>query len=158
MSHFKRNPLPEDKAKTLSDALQKLLPKLTDLGIAGKQIHWNIVGRQFLSVHEKLDDVVAAARKHADVVAERMVQFGIAPDGRANMVVQHGNLSPSLPTGFVSVDDGLTLICDRLHDVIQANREALEVAGEIDPPTEDYLNDIAQDLEEYLWMLQAMEA
>jgi starvation-inducible DNA-binding protein len=157
MSQFKRNPLPEDQARKLSDALQQLLPKLTDLGIAGKQIHWNIVGRQFLSVHEKLDDVVAAARKHADVVAERMVQFGFAPDGRANMVVEHGQLSPSLPTGFMSVQDGLTLICDRLYDVIKANREALDVAGEIDPPTEDYLNDIAQDLEEYLWMLQAME-
>ncbi len=108
-------------------------------------------------MHVKLDDVVKTARDGADTVAERMVQFGYAPDGRSDQVAANGALSPSLPAGFISVQEGLTLICDRLLEAIKANRDALDIVGDIDPPTEDYLNAIAQDLEEQLWMLQAME-
>ncbi|MEM1013250.1 MAG: DNA starvation/stationary phase protection protein [Planctomycetota bacterium] len=158
MNPITRNPLSEEHAKTVGSCLQMMLPKLTDLGLAAKQLHWNVVGAEFLSVHEKLDEVVDTARNGADTVAERMVQLGQPADGRANKVVEDGKLSESLPTGFVSVPDGLTLICDRLIDAVKTNRRAIEGVGELDPLTEDHLIAIGQELEEQLWMLQAMEA
>ena len=158
MSTFKRNPLSDDAAKTVCSCLQETLPVLTDLAISAKQIHWNIVGKQFLSVHVKLDEVVKTARDGADVVAERMVQLGHAADGRANIVAEHGGLSSDLSKDFMDVQAGLTAICDRLLKTSQQLRKAIDGVGDLDPMTEDYLIAMNQEIEEQLWMMQAMES
>jgi len=44
---------------------------LLDLSLLAKQVHWNVVGPRFRSVHLQLDDVVTTARQHSDTVAER---------------------------------------------------------------------------------------
>ena len=156
MGFFPRNPLPESDAETVCDALQPVLVALIAMALQAKQAHWNVYGTQFLSVHEKLDDVVESARKGVDIVAERMAQLGRSPDGRVATVHESAPEAP-YPAGFQDVPSTLTLICDRLHTVTKVMHEAIEVVGDPDPPTEDYLNAITQELEEHLWMLQAME-
>ena len=51
--------------------------------LVAKQVHWNVVGPRFRSVHLQLDEVVDTARQHADTVAERASAIGVSPDGRA---------------------------------------------------------------------------
>lgn len=156
-SPFKRLPLDKSKRQTVCACLRETLPVLTDLGLAAKQIHWNIVGAHFLSVHVKLDEVVEIARDSADVVAERMVQLGESPDGRAPTVAANGKLSADLPDSFMSVDDGLKAIGDRLKSTSDQLRHAINGVGD-DPLTEDLLISMAQDVEKQLWMFQALEA
>lgn len=68
--------------------LQAILVDLVDLSLEGKQAHWNSVGSNFrdLHLHLQLDEVVAAARLHADEVAERLRALHSVPDGRASTV------------------------------------------------------------------------
>ncbi len=78
-----KSTLSESDLKVVGAALQGALVDLVDLSLVAKQVHWNVVGPRFRSVHLQLDDVVVTARQHSDTVAERASAVGVNPDGRA---------------------------------------------------------------------------
>jgi starvation-inducible DNA-binding protein len=82
------SPLSGDNLKITGEALQGALVDLLDLALVGKQAHWNLVGRNFRSLHLQLDDIVSIARNRADDIAERAVALGLNPDGRAATVAR----------------------------------------------------------------------
>ena len=51
--------------------LQSMLVELIDLALIGKQVHWNVEGPHFRSLHLELDELVDAWRALGDDVAER---------------------------------------------------------------------------------------
>src|SRR6478752_4928324 len=81
-----KSPLPETDLKVVAGALQGGLVDLIDLSLVAKQVHWNVTGPRFRSVHLQLDEVVDTARAHSDTVAERASALGVSPDGRAATV------------------------------------------------------------------------
>src|SRR5882757_8843269 len=93
-----KSPLSEPDRKTVGDALQGALADLIDLSLLAKQVHWNVVGPRFRSVHLQLDEVVDTARTHSDTVAERASAIGVTPDGRARTVAE--------TSGIDTVTDG----------------------------------------------------
>ena len=52
----------------------------------GKQLHWNITGEGFRSLHLYLDDVVDIAREASDEIAERMRALQVVPNGLPEVV------------------------------------------------------------------------
>ena len=80
----------------VGDALQGALVDLVDLALVAKQVHWNVVGPRFRSVHLQLDEVVTSARTHSDVVAERASALGVTPDGRAATVASARAIPPEI--------------------------------------------------------------
>lgn len=74
-----KSPLPEQARKTVGEALQGALVDLVDLSLLAKQVHWNIIGPRFRSIHLQLDEVVSATRTGSDNVAERAAALGISP-------------------------------------------------------------------------------
>src|SRR5690554_2838531 len=68
--------------KQLGENLQAVLVDLLELSMQGKQAHWNVVGRNFRDTHLQLDEIVDAARRFSDTVAERMRALHAIPDGR----------------------------------------------------------------------------
>jgi starvation-inducible DNA-binding protein len=56
----------------VADLLQKQLSRYNDLHLTLKHIHWNVVGPNFIGVHEMIDPQVNLVRKYADAVAERI--------------------------------------------------------------------------------------
>jgi len=53
----------------LAGNLQKVLTDVTALSLVGKQLHWNITGEGFRSLHLYLDEVVDIAREASDAIA-----------------------------------------------------------------------------------------
>lgn len=152
---WKRSLLSDEQTKTVASALQQALVDFIALGLQGKQAHWNIHGSKFLSVHEKLDEIVDFARAASDEIAERMDQIGVAPDGRLKTVVETTRLE-AYPPGFVPVEKAVSLVADRLFTVAKTTRESLEKVSD-DPLSEDMLTGFAETLEKQLWMFQAVE-
>ena len=64
----------------LAGELQKVLVDVTALSLVGKQLHWNITGEGFRSLHLYLDEVVDIAREASDEFAERMRAVFAVPD------------------------------------------------------------------------------
>ncbi|MET9867691.1 MULTISPECIES: DNA starvation/stationary phase protection protein [unclassified Streptomyces] len=149
-----KSPLSDASLKTVSEALQGALVDLVDLALVAKQIHWNVVGPRFRSVHLQLDEVVDTARKHSDTVAERAAALGIPPDGRAATVAVGSGIGVT-PEGWVDDTTAVGTLVEALGAVIARMRERVEATGDPDPVSQDIFIGITADLEKHHWMFQA---
>jgi starvation-inducible DNA-binding protein len=149
-----KSPLSDDARKTTGTALQGALVDLVDLHLLGKQAHWNLMGRNFRSIHLQLDEVVDLARGHADAVAERAVAIGVNPDGRARTVADSTKVR-RLDAGYLPDEKVIGVITDMLAEMDQRFRERIEATDETDRVTQDLLINVAQDLEKQHWMFEA---
>ena len=79
---------PEQGAE-VGGILQDRLNALNDLALTLKHVHWNVVGRNFIAVHEMLDPQIDTVRTMVDDVAERMATLGVPPLGTPGVIVEH---------------------------------------------------------------------
>lgn len=149
--------LSESDRKTVGDALQGALVDLVDLSLVAKQVHWNVVGKRFRSVHLQLDEVVDTARGHADTVAERAAAIGVTPDGRAETVAKTSGIG-AVGEGWIKDNEAVAVLVRALGAVIERMRERIAATDEPDPVTQDILIGLTADLEKHHWMFQAEEA
>ncbi|MFF9376784.1 Dps family protein [Streptomyces griseoluteus] len=152
-----KSSLPEAELKTVSEALQGALVDLVDLSLVAKQIHWNVVGPRFRSIHLQLDEVVLSARTASDLVAERSSALGVPPDGRAPTVASGTGIKVP-PAGWIKDTDAVAGMVDALGAVIGRMRERVNATGDADPVTQDMFIQITGDLEKHHWMFQAESA
>ncbi|MEV4435980.1 DNA starvation/stationary phase protection protein [Streptomyces sp. NPDC049555] len=152
-----KSPLPEQDRNIVGDALQGALVDLVDLSLVAKQVHWNVVGPRFRSVHLQLDEVVASARQHMDTVAERASALGISPDGRAETVAKTSGIDP-VGGGWTKDNEVVRIMIAALGTVIARMRERIEATEKPDPVTQDLLIGLTGDLEKHHWMFQAENA
>jgi starvation-inducible DNA-binding protein len=144
---------PEVGAK-VRDRLQQRLVALIDLELTLKHIHWNVVGPNFIGVHEMLDPQVAAVRAMVDEVAERIATLGGSPVG-----------TPGYVSSTRSWDDYSLLRATTLEHlgaldlvyagVVSDHRSAIEEVEDQDPVTEDLLINQSSQLEQYQWFVRA---
>lgn len=152
-----KSPLPDDALKLTGETLENALVDLIDLTLVAKQVHWNLTGSHFRSVHLQLDEVVAIARNHTDVVAERAAAIGVSPDGRAKTVAAESTL-PGVKSGWIKDTDGLRSMTTLLRAVVTRMRQRIDDTAEADPVTQDVFLDIARDLEKQAWMFEVQLA
>jgi len=149
-----KSPLPEQARKTVGDALQGALVDLIDLSLLAKQVHWNVIGPRFRSIHLQLDEVVDNARSASDTVAERASAIGVTPDGRAGTVAKTSGID-TVTDGWVKDGEVVDIMVAALDVVITRMRERIQITDEPDPVTQDIFIGISADLEKFHWMFQA---
>jgi starvation-inducible DNA-binding protein len=149
-----KSPLPEQARKVVAEALQGALVDMVDLSLVAKQVHWNIIGPRFRSIHLQLDEVVTTARNASDNVAERASALGISPDGRAGTVAKTSGID-TVTDGWVKDVEVVEIIVAALGSVITRMRERIQATDEPDPVTQDLLIGITAELEKQHWMFQA---
>ncbi|MET9349125.1 Dps family protein [Streptomyces termitum] len=152
-----KSPLSETDLKTVGGALQGALVDLVDLSLVAKQVHWNVVGPRFRSVHLQLDEVVDTARLHSDTVAERASAIGVSPDGRAATVASTSAVG-SVPEGWIKDEEAVDILVASLGAVLTRMRERIEATADPDPVSQDILIAVTGDLEKHAWMFQAERA
>ncbi|MCQ9135361.1 MULTISPECIES: DNA starvation/stationary phase protection protein [Streptomyces] len=152
-----KSPLPDTDLRIVAEALQGALVDLVDLSLVAKQVHWNVVGPRFRSVHLQLDEVVDVARTHSDTVAERASALGVSPDGRASTVAAGSGIS-AVAAGWVKDSDAVGTLVAALGAVITRMRERVAATGDADPVSQDIFIGITADLEKHHWMFQAENA
>ncbi|GII83689.1 DNA starvation/stationary phase protection protein [Sphaerisporangium siamense] len=153
MAHI-TSPLPADKQKIVGEALQGALIDLLDLSLVGKQAHWNLIGRNFRSLHLQLDDIVSLARSSADSAAERAVALGVNPDGRAATVARDTRVQ-QLGYGYIEDAKVIEAFTEILGSMIARMRERIEATDDADLVTQDLLIAVTEELEKHHWMIQA---
>jgi starvation-inducible DNA-binding protein len=105
--------LDEHPRREIGNELQATLIELIDLSLIGKQLHRNIFGRPFPSLHEQLDELVDTWRDLADTVAARAVALGIAPAGQAGTVNVNSGIRP-VAAGALDTDTATRELVIRL--------------------------------------------
>jgi starvation-inducible DNA-binding protein len=143
---------PERRA--IGAELQAVLVTLSDLSLAGKQAHWNLVGRLFRPLHLLLDELVDSWRLASDEVAERAVALGYSPDGRAATIAASSILEP-LPEGQLLDEEVIAAFTAMLTSAIGDTRERMDRLEDVDTVTADLLHGVVRGLEENLWMVRS---
>jgi len=140
---------PEKQAQVL----QRSVETTTDLALSMKQLHWNIRGPKFRSIHEFLDVIIDHARLATDVLAERMVTLGVPAIGqRASL---GASSIPPIEDAFLKDETVIERGSAMLDASIETLRAARKTLGDIDPVSEDIVIGVLADLEKDLWMLRS---
>lgn len=136
-----------------AELLQPCVLASINLALTLKQLHWNLRGSKFQSVHEFLDLVIEHARSTADELAERIVTIGVAARGQPPAVA--ALTMPRVPDDFVTDTQAVELASDLLGKAIEIMRDAQETLGEIDAISEDLVISAIKTFEKQLWMLRS---
>jgi starvation-inducible DNA-binding protein len=146
--------LDDDTADRLIELLQARLTATIDLQLTLKHVHWNVVGPNFIGVHEMIDPQVDLVREMSDEIAERIATLGASPVGTPGYVAKHRTWD-DYSIGRELVQGHLAAL-DLVYDgVVGDHRKAIEEAGELDPVTEDMLIDQSKALELFQWFVRA---
>lgn len=138
----------------LADTLQQRLNALNDLQLTLKHAHWNVVGPNFISVHEMLDPQIETVRSFVDEVAERMATMGVSPVGLPGAIVASRTWDDYDVMRATGVEHLAAL--DLVYNgVIKDHRKAIEKAGKVDPITEDMLIGQVKELELFQWFMRS---
>lgn len=154
MSDYTVPGMTQDDASGVVEALVQRLASLLDLSLTLKHVHWNVVGRDFIAVHEMLDPQVDAVRAMVDEAAERIATLGGEPLGTPAAIIERRTWD-DYSLGKAPVPTHLEALDSVYTGVIEDHRKAREAVADADPVTEDLLIGQLRQLELFQWFIRA---
>jgi len=154
IAQFTAPGLDDSKAHKTIEVLDKRMVSLIDLALTLKHIHWNVVGANFIGVHEMLDPQVEAVNEMVDEVAERIATLGGVPVGTPASIAERRTWKDySINRGLVVEHLGAL---DLVYNGVNAShRSAIEALDGVDPVSEDMFTGQLAQLEQFQWFVRA---
>lgn len=144
----------QDNGAKVAGILQQRLDTLNDLALTLKHIHWNVVGPQFIAVHEMIDPQVLAVRAMVDEIAERIATLGVSPQGTVGGLVERRTWD-DYAVGRADAIAHLGAVDVVYQSVIGEHRKAAADTEKLDPVTNDMLIGHLHALELFHWFVRA---
>lgn len=139
----------------MQSILQDRLSDSIDLAMQAKQAHWNVKGPNFIALHELFDKITAESQNYADLIAERIVQFGGMADGTINKIAKDSSL-PKYPTDISTGKQHIISFSHALATYGELIRKAIDQANELnDAGTADIFTEISRGADKNLWFVEA---
>ncbi len=154
MTQFTVPGLSEEQGAQIAELLQKQLSTYNDLHLTLKHVHWNVVGPNFIGVHEMIDPQVKLVRGYADEVAERIATLGASPQGTPGAIIKDRTWD-DYSVGRDTVQAHLAALDLVYNGVIEDTRKGIAVTEELDPVSQDILIGHAAELEKFQWFVRA---
>ena len=143
-----------ESANKAISVLEDRIVALIDLQLTLKHIHWNVVGPNFIGVHEMLDPQVETVREMTDTIAERIATLGGVPVGTPKSIVERRTWE-DYAIGKGLVTEHLAALDKVYNGVNGDHRKAIESLAELDPVSEDMIIAQLAELEQYQWFVRA---
>lgn len=154
MTQFTIPGLTDKQGAQVAELLQRQLSTYNDLHLTLKHVHWNVVGPNFIGVHEMIDPQVELVRGYADEVAERIAALGGSPQGTPGAIIRDRSWD-DYSVGRDTVQAHLAALDVVYTGVIEDVRRAIDETEELDKVTQDILIDHAAELEKFQWFVRA---
>jgi starvation-inducible DNA-binding protein len=130
------------------------LVTLNDLSLTLKHVHWNVVGPNFIAVHQMLDPHVDEVRIMVDDLAERMAALGGSPNGLAGYLAQRRSWN-DYSIHRATAQAHLAALDLVYTNLIAAHRERVAALERLDPVSHGLLIDQCGQLEQQHWFVRA---
>ena len=141
-------------ADEVIELLDQRMVGLVDLALTLKHVHWNVVGPNFIAVHEMLDPQVDAVREMVDATAERIATLGGEPVGTPAAIAERRSWT-DYSLGRAAATEHLAAL-DVVYDGVNGDhRKAIGRLGDLDPVSEDLLIGQSKELELFQWFVRA---
>ena len=154
MTEFTIPGLSHKQGNEIADILQKALSTYNDLHLTLKHVHWNVVGPNFIGVHEMIDPQVELVRGYADDVAERIAALGKSPQGTPGAIIKDRTWD-DYSVGRDTVQAHLGALDLVYTGVIEDTRKCIDTLEDLDLVSQDMLIDHAGELEKFQWFVRA---
>ncbi len=141
-------------AEKMNALLAQRLTSMIDLELTLKHVHWNVVGPNFIAVHEMLDTFVDEVREIVDELAERIRTLGGVPNGLPGALTAARTWN-DYPLGQASTQEHLRQL-DVVYDgIVLDHRRAIVHGANFDPVSEGILVDETATLEMQQWFVRS---
>src|SRR3954451_17885769 len=154
MTSFTIPGMSETDGNKVADLLQKQLSTYNDLHLTLKHIHWNVVGPNFIGVHEMIDPQVDLVRGYADEVAERIAALGVSPQGTPGAILKDRTWD-DYSVGRDTVLAHLAALDLVYTGINEDTRKAIDRLEDLDLVSQDMLIGHAAELEKFQWFVRA---
>ena len=154
MTTFTVPGLSDAQSRKIIDLLQKQLSTYNDLHLTLKHVHWNVVGPNFIGVHEMIDPQVELVRGYADEAAERIAALGGSPQGTPAAILKDRTWD-DYSVGRDTVQAHLAALDLVYNGVIEDARKAIDALDDLDLVSQDMLIGHAGELEKFQWFVRA---
>jgi starvation-inducible DNA-binding protein len=154
MTEFTLPGLSEKNGREVAELLQKLLSTYNDLHLTLKHVHWNVVGPNFIGVHEMIDPQVDLVRGYADDVAERIAALGGSPKGTPGAILDDRTWD-DYSVGRDTVQAHLAALDLVYTGVIEDARKGIDRLDDLDLVSQDLLIGQVGELEKFQWFVRA---
>lgn len=153
-SQFTIPGLTDKQGAQVAELLQRQLSTYNDLHLTLKHVHWNVVGPNFIGVHEMIDPQVELVRGYADEVAERIATLGFSPQGTPGAIIRDRDWD-DYSVGRDTVQAHLAALDMVYNGVIEDARKAIKETEDLDAVTQDILIGHTAELEKFQWFVRA---
>ena len=149
--------LDESKVNKVKDALAQLLADYQIYYTNLRNLHWNVKGHKFFTMHSKYEELYNEAAAHVDEIAERILQLGSNPESRFSAYLEVAEIKEA---GVVSCSkEAVELLLDYYKTLIARERRIIDLATEAhDDTTVSLMNDFLVGQEKTVWMLVAVSS
>jgi starvation-inducible DNA-binding protein len=143
-----------NEADEVIELLDDTLVALHDLSLTLKHVHWNVVGPNFIAVHQMLDPHVEQVRAMIDAVAERMATLGGSPNGLAGYLASRRRWN-DYSINRATAQAHLAALDLVYTNLIADHRDRIRILEELDPVSHGMLVDQCAELEQQHWFVRA---
>jgi starvation-inducible DNA-binding protein len=137
-----------------AELLQGRLSAMIDMQLTLKHIHWNVVGSNFIGVHEMLDPQHAAVSTMVDDIAERIASLGDEPMGTPAFVAKNRTWD-DYSLGRAGTMEHLGALDMVYQGLIGDHRKVMKELDDIDLVSQDLLIGQLEQLEKFHWFIRA---
>ena len=118
-------------------------------------LHWNLKGKSFFTLHAKLEDLYDEANDILDEVAERILALGGKPVSNMKGALAIATIK-ELEDGAKSEEETIKALVSDTEYWIKDSKEIVELAEkEGDGVTADMFNGYIKNYQKLAWMLKA---
>ncbi len=135
------------------NTLNKYLIDFSNLSLITKQAHWNLQGKNFISVHEMLDEFYGMLQKYTDIFAERLIQLNTPAIATAEHLAKNSCFQ-EYPSEISSVEDHLNALLERYSQTANSLRTDIDKT-QADAATIDYYTQAVEELDKAVWFIEA---
>jgi starvation-inducible DNA-binding protein len=154
MTAFTIPGLSNKQGAEVAEILQKALSRYNDLHLTLKHVHWNVVGPNFIGVHEMIDPQVELVRGYADDVAERIAALGASPKGTPGAIINDRTWD-DYSVERDTVQAHLAALDLVYTGVIEDTRKGIDRLEDLDLVSQDLFISQAGELEKFQWFVRA---